>query len=193
MKKELKIKDLNPIYDLDLRSSTNFQPNHFFGDKRFYNIDFDVILDNGTKLQRDYVWTLEQKQKLIISMLCGMQLPPIYCIVFEDDINVGGYRSDKVYKIIDGKQRLSTIRDFMENKFPITANNSEYYYSDLDNSRDFLKYKIDTYSLDFRIVYEYPDAKLGDEKYVKLFNYVNFGGTPQEKEHMDNLLESLKK
>ena len=37
------------------------------------------------------------------------------------------------------------------------------------------------------------DALLGDEVYVKLFNFVNFGGTPQERKHMTMLEESLKK
>lgn len=192
MKPKIDIKKLNPVHDIDIRPVTTYQPSDFFGEKKLYNnIDFDVMLDNGMPLQRDYVWTIEQKRNLIISMLCEKKFPAFYLICYTDDFIKTGKNSDKLtFKVIDGKQRLSTIKDFIENKFPILYEGYEYYFSDLTSMQ---KYRINCYSMDFHLVYEYHDEKLGDEKYVSLFNYVNFGGTPQEIEHMKNLEKSLKK
>ena len=114
-KKPIDLKKLNPIYNIDVRPATTYQPSYFFGDKKMYgkgSIDFDVILNNGVKLQRNFVWKLEQKQDLIIGMLCGTKLPPFYVILYVDDTKGQTHRELK-FKIIDGKQRLSTIRVLM--------------------------------------------------------------------------------
>lgn len=188
MKPPIIISDLNPIYDIDIRPATTYQPSYFFGSRKLYNnIDFDVTLNNGTNLQRDFVWNLKQKQDLIIGMLCDMTIPQFYAVLYTDDF---GDKREIIFKIIDGKQRLSTIGDFINGKFGIPYNGDIYFFDELT---DMQKYTINTYSLDFRIVYEYPDALLGDEVYVKIFNFVNFGGTPQEKEHMEKLEKSLLK
>lgn len=65
-------------------------------------IDFDL------PIQRGYVWTRDKKSKLILSILEGYPVPPLYAN-FKNDI----------YYIIDGQQRGKTIVGFQLDKFSL--------------------------------------------------------------------------
>lgn len=66
-----------------------------------------MIIDNS-----DNNWDIEKKSKLIESFIINFPVPPI--IVSEtSDINK--------YKVIDGKQRVKTIVDYLKNRFPLTG------------------------------------------------------------------------
>lgn len=41
------------------------------------------------------------------------------------------------------------------------------------------------------ITYEYPDALISDEDKIKWFHMINWAGTPQDKKHIDKLLNKL--
>jgi hypothetical protein len=94
-------------------------------------IDMDVYLPTyGKNLQRDLVWTLEQKQAFIIRILRGKIIPDISVIDYRD--------KEKPLEIIDGKQRISTIISFYNNEFPIVVEGEEYYYKHLPDRARFL-------------------------------------------------------
>ena len=59
--------------------------------------------------QRHFVWNNTQKSRLIESILLGIPLPVFY---FAQD-------KDGVFQVVDGLQRLSTIRDYLLNKFAL--------------------------------------------------------------------------
>ena len=59
-------------------------------------------LDLHPEFQREFRWKAPQKSRLIESILLGIPIPPIF--VFQ--------RSDGVWDVIDGLQRLSTILEF---------------------------------------------------------------------------------
>jgi hypothetical protein len=63
------------------------------------------------RYQRKLVWTLEEKQKLIESLLKKYPIPAI--LLAERDGSPG------TYEIIDGLQRLHSIVSFIENAFPL--------------------------------------------------------------------------
>src|SRR5207302_783900 len=80
-------------------------------DKEWYSIDFDVFLPSkNMNLQRGFVWTRLQKQELMISILKGVRIPPIAAIQYK--INGGHLKEATILKIIDGKQRLSSLLSF---------------------------------------------------------------------------------
>jgi hypothetical protein len=56
-------------------------------------------IDIHPEFQRIYRWNDEQKSRLIESILLGIPIPPIFV----------SQRSDGVWDVIDGVQRLSTI------------------------------------------------------------------------------------
>lgn len=59
------------------------------------------------RYQRKLVWTLEEKQKLVASVLNGYPIPAILLAEREDG-----------YEVIDGLQRLHTFMSFIETAFP---------------------------------------------------------------------------
>lgn len=63
------------------------------------------------KYQRKLVWTLEEKEKLIGSILRGYPIP-LFLLAERPQI----HGSEK-YEIIDGMQRLNAIFSFIENSF----------------------------------------------------------------------------
>lgn len=60
-------------------------------------------IDIHPEFQRFFRWTLEQKSKLIESILLGIPIPPIFV----------SQREDGVWDVVDGLQRLSTLFEFV--------------------------------------------------------------------------------
>lgn len=61
--------------------------------------------------QRKYVWDSGKASRLIESLLLNVPIP--VCYFAEDE--------DGSYEVIDGLQRLTTIRNFLENEFALTG------------------------------------------------------------------------
>jgi len=68
-------------------------------------------LDLQPKFQREYVWSTrpELPSRLIESLLLEIPIPPIYF----------GKVSEGRLEVIDGQQRLTTLVEFVSNKFPL--------------------------------------------------------------------------
>ncbi|MEW9530702.1 DUF262 domain-containing protein [Microbispora sp. NPDC049125] len=71
-------------------------------------------LDPNPPYQRDLVWTLDQKISLIYSILDGTPIPAIIT-------NRRGRSVADTRYVIDGKQRLNAVREFLEDKFLVPA------------------------------------------------------------------------
>ncbi|WP_080403682.1 DUF262 domain-containing protein [Burkholderia ubonensis] len=67
-------------------------------------------IDLQPDFQRGEVWPTAKKQRLIDSILRGWVVPPVLLIS-------GGHGQPQ--QVLDGQQRLASIRDFMFNEFPI--------------------------------------------------------------------------
>lgn len=67
----------------------------------------DNIIDLNPHYQRRNRWTEEKQSKLIESFILNVPVPPIY---FSED-------QYGIYSVIDGKQRLTAIHDFLNNRF----------------------------------------------------------------------------
>lgn len=73
-----------------------------------------TMIDNGDidmnpDFQRNLVWSNFQKSRLIESILLRIPLPMFY---FAEDF-------EGKLSVVDGLQRISTIKEFMDNKFPL--------------------------------------------------------------------------
>jgi len=151
-------------------------------DKEWYSIDFDVFLPSkNMNLQRGFVWTLLQKQELIISILKGVKIPPLSVIQYKENGSIT--KESVILKIIDGKQRLSTLISYYKNEFSIEFEGKEYYFNDLTKQ---CQREIDD-CLTVNVGYEYKDTPIPDEQKILWFEMINFAGTPQDKEHLENL------
>lgn len=72
--------------------------------------------------QRRLRWPTKKRSLLIESFLLNIPVPPVY--LFEHDYNE--------YEVIDGRQRLETIREFLSNNFALT---SLEYWPELNRKR----------------------------------------------------------
>lgn len=154
-----------------------------------YKIDFDVYLPTKAKnLQRPLVWSLLQKQELILSILKDISIPAL--AIIQHTKNDSNKRRDRTYEIIDGKQRLSSLISFAKGEFPINFKGQDYYIKDLepDANRTITNYWV---KADVAYSYTYDDGSLEafitDDEKIAWFEMINFAGTPQDIEHLNNL------
>lgn len=184
MKPKLSLNDVRPKLPFNINyGMSDLSIKHILDPNWNITIDWDVYLPTKKmNLQRPLVWTLQQKQELIYSVFKGIKIPNISIIQYRDD------NKDITYKIIDGKQRLSTLIAFVNNEFNIIWNNVEYNFNELDNSiqGEFLYHGL----INSNIAYEYPNLPISDEDKIKWFQLINFSGTPQDKQHIDKLLNT---
>lgn len=74
-------------------------------------INFDHII------QRSYVWERARKSALIESMILGYPIPSVFAKRIDDG---SGKRGSNTYFIMDGKQRLSTVKEFLNDEFALS-------------------------------------------------------------------------
>lgn len=89
------------------------------------------LLEVNRTYQRKLVWTLEEKQKLIDTILKGYPVP-LFLFASHKAISEEGKTVTK-REIIDGLQRLDAIISFMNNDFSVRIDGKEGYF-DLSSS-----------------------------------------------------------
>jgi hypothetical protein len=106
--------------------------------------DVYQLIDEGKLVlrpdfQRKFVWTHEHQEAFIDTILNGLPFPEIY--VCEGEIDVLKLRTTRL--VIDGQQRLTTIRNYIEGKHdhpPVKI--STYQALTKEQKQDFLSYQI---------------------------------------------------
>ena len=130
-------------------------------------VDFDV------EYQREHVWELTDKVALIDSIFNNIDIGKF--VFVQRSFNTRG----KLYEIIDGKQRLTALREFYEDRFQYKG----YFFSEL-NPVD--KNNFENHS----IVYGYlenPDKRAIFETFIKL----NTTGRPMENKDIEKVKKLL--
>lgn len=137
----------------------------------------DINLD--PPYQRKFVWNTPNQELLIYQIFVNMTINPIHLAI--ESLENGGEK----FTVMDGKQRLTSIFNFIDNKFKIgfdfNGENIEYSYRDLSdiennkdhvhnpivckNMRNFRKYRLD--------VTEYKDLNINEQ--VAIFDVINNG------------------
>lgn len=163
----------------ELRMTLSFHPEPINSSISFFaehaTIDFDVYLPSKKmNLQRDFVWDIHQKREIIWSILMNRHIPRMSMINTKNG----------VYQVIDGKQRLTSMIDFYNNKFYLIIDGESYYYKDLP-----IDYQrvISGYYFAYNIVNEDYDNVITDEQKISWFKYLNFAGTAHELSHLISL------
>jgi hypothetical protein len=145
--------------------------------------DFDVWLPTyNTNLQRPLCWAPSQKQEFIFSIVKGNSIPPVSVLTDDTD-------TTPIHQVIDGKQRINTIIEFLDNCFPIIVGNDDFYFSHFDkqSQNDFLLNNLCGY----QIFNAEGMDKFSDLDKIQWFSLINFAGTPQDKKHQERLTKHL--
>lgn len=170
------LKDIKISFDLNVTELSS-SVKYFFKQK----IDWDVFLPTkGINLQRPYVWDIFQKRELIMSILIGRHIPHVSVIGMVDKNDT----TSDIIQIIDGKQRLSSIYDFINDKFTLELEDEEYLFSQLP-----VEYRnaITNYHFRYYLILEPWGTPITDEQKIKWFKLINFSGTPQDIDHIKKM------
>ena len=121
---------------------------------------------NSPDYQRDYVWTLEDKQRLVRSIMNRMDIGKFVFLSREWPENR--------LEIIDGKQRINAILEFIQGRFPYEG--KTWFQFSLSDKHVFKDLMIQVATLD--------DKKIKKSDILWLFLSINTGGVPQTEEHV---------
>lgn len=80
-----------------------------------------LILDPD--YQRQEIWSKDKQTSFIESLLMGIMVPPIYV----SELPLENILTGKHYEVVDGKQRLTAIRDFLNEDLKLSSKHLEYY------------------------------------------------------------------
>ena len=76
-------------------------------------------------IQRSYCWEKSRKSALIESMILGYPIPAVFAKRIDDGT---GKRGGNTYFIMDGKQRLSTVKEYLNDEFALTKIQPVVYF-----------------------------------------------------------------
>ena len=123
--------------------------------------DYVYRIDLDADYQREKIWSREDQERLIDSIIKNVDIPKMYLARLE-----GGENYD--FECIDGKQRIATLLNFFnpekpgDNPLTVSVAGERYTYRRLRAELPQLAQKIDDYDLTFVI---YPE--IDDEEFLR--------------------------
>lgn len=141
---------------------------------RLCEVRKELIID--PEYQRNNVWGTTQRNELIESILMGIPIPIIY--LFES--------TDGTKQIIDGRQRISAIIDFLNNKIKLknlkilTGLNNKFFKD--------IEPKLQGIFEDFQMSFYIIQPPTPERVKYDIFDRVNRGGTKLNSQEMRNAL-----
>ncbi len=125
-----------------------------------YNEIADDLLLLAPEFQRKFVWTQEHQEQFLETILKGLPFPEIYVSTGAVDIQ----RMRTTRYVIDGQQRLTTIRNYIVGTFkrPLSLIKSYADLTDAEKS-EFLRYEVVLRDL----------GKVDDETVREIFRRIN--------------------
>lgn len=138
--------------------------------REIFNQIEDDDIDLAPDFQRSFVWNQKKQVLLIESILLGIPLPAFY---FNQD-------STGSYQVIDGVQRLTTIKNFMSGQLTLHDTHLEYLKDLKGHTYDSLDAPVRRRFSGTQIVAHVIEPQTPDEVKFDIFNRVNTGGSPLE-------------
>ncbi|EIX7366591.1 DUF262 domain-containing protein [Salmonella enterica subsp. enterica serovar Infantis] len=128
-------------------------------------------LDFDANYQRGYVWGHEEQQAFLNAVISGFPIGSVALAKAPDWCS----RELPYIEVVDGKQRLTTLKKFITNEIPIILADGPLYWRDMTRAEQlvFGRRPLPAVVLD---EVTYKDR-------LAYFMVVNFTGVPQSEEH----------
>lgn len=142
------------------------------------------ILDLDPFYQRGLVWTLDQKRDYILALFNGRAtIEPTIAEYYQDDYKY------HIMEVIDGKQRLTTVFDFINNKFSIIVDETEVYFRNLieKDQRFLIKHDVK----ETRIMSRDISKEIPIKDILDIFIEINEKGTKMSDDHLKKIKKTL--
>jgi hypothetical protein len=143
-----------------------------------------TVMEYGIDLEPDYqrglVWNEDQKISLIDSIFKNIDIGKFTVIKRKWGDNPNKPTTSKLYEMLDGKQRISTLFEFYTSKFKYRG---KYFYE--------LHWRDQVHFKNYRISYAECDPLTDEQKY-RYFLKLNTTGVPISEEHMERVRELWK-
>jgi len=130
-------------------------------------------VDMDVEYQREHVWKLADKINLIDSIFNNIDIGKF--VFVQRDMRVNG----KLYEILDGKQRLTAVTEFIEDRLKYRG----FYFSELSYHD---QYKFTDYNISYGYL-ENPNKEAIFETFIKL----NTCGKPMATKHINHVKQLL--
>lgn len=160
----------------------DFDPEQIRFDPRNFSLS-DIVrfvsqnrIDLSPDFQRSFVWEERQKSRLIESLLLKIPLPVFYLA----ENHTG------LYQVVDGLQRLTTIRDFMTGK--LTLKDLEYLADCEDKTFSTLLPKYQRRLEDTQLACNIIAPTTPISVKTEIFKRLNLGGKPLNRQEIRNSL-----
>ncbi|MBQ6769904.1 MAG: DUF262 domain-containing protein [Bacteroidales bacterium] len=174
---------------------TPYNPDDIRVHQKQFSIKFiEEMIENGDidftpDFQRNFVWNSIQKSKLIESLLLRIPLPIFY---FAED-------KEGRLTIVDGLQRLTTIKEFMNNEFPLNyleylneGVRGRYYKSNPEKKQVGIDAKYYRWFNMSQFAVNVIDPSSPYKVKYDIFRRINTGGRPLNNQEIRNCLSSKK-
>ena len=174
---------------------TPYNPDDIRVHQKQFSIKFiEEMIENGDidftpDFQRNFVWNSIQKSKLIESLLLRIPLPIFY---FAED-------KEGRLTIVDGLQRLTTIKEFMNNEFPLNhleyldeGVRGRYYKSKPERRQEGIDAKYYRWFNMSQFAVNVIDPSSPYKVKYDIFRRINTGGKPLNNQEIRNCLSSKK-
>lgn len=173
-----------PAYRHHINFGLSIETFHDLMLETYNKLDLEIWLEKyRMNLQRPFVWDSLKQEQLILCLLRENGLPPFVAVQHDnkETLTIG----PKLYRVIDGKQRITTIFRFIRNEFSIEFKGRRVFYDDI-HPRD--KNLINNPpQCRWNIHYSYASSPINDDTMIEIFERVNFMGVPQDIQHMHTL------
>lgn len=137
-------------------------------------------IDLNPEYQRELVWTDKQKQEYILAIL--KQRAKITPVIIEKLTEQGTV----LYEILDGKQRLTALFDYIDNKYPLQTGE---YFKDL-SAKDMNV--ITQTRVSYTRITSYKECDVPLDFKLAYFLEINAMGTKITDEHIEKIENKLK-
>jgi Protein of unknown function DUF262 len=139
-----------------------------FSIREVYNQIAEGETDLAPDFQREFVWSLPKQVLLIESILLGIPLPAFY---FNQD-------STGAFQVVDGVQRLTTIKRFMSNQLTLNATHLAYLKNLEGDTYESLEPALRRRFGLTQLVAHVIEPQTPEEVKFDIFSRVNTGGEP---------------